>query len=116
MEGRVKKPCQMSIKQPPDNVLKIWEEEVEKNWNGKISTVSRESILKRLYNLVDNRKDIFDNNWLDIEETFEANGWKVWQDDGEDYWYFEAKEKEHPIPKGTSYSPPIWRGYSPPGF
>jgi hypothetical protein len=44
------------------------------------------------------RRDLFDNNWLDLEWTFEQVGWSVWYDKpayNESYeptWYFSNEK------------------------
>lgn len=112
MEGLVKKPCELSIKQPPKIVLNIWENEIENNWNGKVSIVNKANIVRKLEEIPEADKDTINLGWLEVEHIFEANGWNVELDETWDNWTFTEKKK-HPIPKTDLNTPPSIDCYSP---
>ena len=109
MEGRVKKPCQMSISEKnlkdtvteiPDEVLKIWEYEVEKAFDGKEAIVYQYDIVRNIMSEIGQTEGyIHQQKWLNIEEVFEANDWEVeyimedcLQTPISCYWKFKAKK------------------------
>ena len=90
MEGfkkRVKSPNEMiprALYDIPDNVLKLWEEEVEKKWDGKQSIIyfydGLDEKIKQETGLCSQEleKCNWGNNWINnMIQIFEQSGWKV---------------------------------------
>ncbi len=63
----------------PDEVMKAFNELIAEHWDGYVSKFKQkeaiERIIKKLPDLT--RQDVFDRNYLDIEDVFEKVGWKV---------------------------------------
>jgi hypothetical protein len=62
----------------PDAVIECWNNLIAKNWNGSTSIVYQHQIV-HLINEVMNAtiNEIHDNKWLDIEDIYRNEGWKV---------------------------------------
>lgn len=66
-----------------DDVIEAFNELIAKHWNGKSATIKQDEviqlILKKRANMgkESNRRDIFENKELDIEDLFRAEGWQV---------------------------------------
>lgn len=68
------------LQQFPDFVLETWNAAIAKNWTGRQSHITQPDMVAALIaaspNTID-RSDVFDNHWLDIEDAYRAEGWKV---------------------------------------
>lgn len=64
-------------------MIKAVNELIVKNWNGSYSTFKQKDLvslyleLAGMYNTESNREKLHTDKQLDIEELFEAHGWKV---------------------------------------
>ena len=66
------------INTTPDVVIQTFNELITKNLLGGTSVVKQEDVLVVLENVHEmNRREIFDNNWLSVEDIYRAQGWKV---------------------------------------
>ena len=84
----------------PDFVLETWNAAIAKNWSGRSSRIEQPDIINQLVTAsptLVSRGDVFANHWLDIEDTYRAEGWSVEYDKpayNEDYpAYFVFKKK-----------------------
>lgn len=82
----------------PDNVIDIFNRAIAKNFSGGISIVIQNSIVSQIANVMDvDRSVVFQEHWLDIEELYREQGWKVtyykpaYNETGEAYWNFEVE-------------------------
>ena len=68
------------VKLFPDFVLETWNAAIAKNWANNRSLIKQPNMIVALIaaspKSID-RSDVFDNNWLDIEDVYRADGWKV---------------------------------------
>jgi hypothetical protein len=81
----------------PNEVIECFNELIVENYNGAYATVYQEDVVKRIVAKGIGREKIFKNSWLDVEEIFEAEGWRVEYDKPgycesyEAHFKFEAK-------------------------
>jgi hypothetical protein len=64
----------------PDFVLETWNAAIAKNWSGRSSRIEQPDIINQLVTAsptLVSRGDVFANHWLDIEDTYRAEGWSV---------------------------------------
>jgi hypothetical protein len=67
----------------PDEVIDGFNTLIAKNWDGKASVFLQKDVVKEIRrNFVKSGKrmdsnQIFEKNYLDVEETYRLNGWKV---------------------------------------
>ena len=65
----------------PDKVLEAINKVIAKNWNGKSSSFKQDEVVGSIMVLTGcTRNDVFSNKWLDFEDIYEAEGWKVYYD------------------------------------
>lgn len=66
-------------KQMPEGVIEAFNELIAKRWNGSTSTIMQDEIIDLIVEKVPRatRRKIFDNHWLDVEDIFREEGWKV---------------------------------------
>lgn len=69
------------VKKVPDFVIEVFNDLIQKNWNGHYAKFTQEKVVVAILKKTDNksvkRVDIFDNHWLDVEPIYRAKGWKV---------------------------------------
>jgi hypothetical protein len=81
----------------PPAVIEAFNELIAKGFSGGSARVVQDDVVKLIVEKGFKRSDIFDNGWLDVEEIFEKNGWKVEYDKPgycetyEAYFVFSAK-------------------------
>ncbi len=65
-------------KQIPNIIIETVNKLITKNWSTETreATVYQDDILKEIGEQLDHDK-IFDNHWLDIEDIYREQGWKV---------------------------------------
>lgn len=70
---------ELKKKQIPDGVIEAFNEIIAKNWNGHSSTVLQDEVVEAIIEKVPRatRRKVFDNHWLDVEDIFRSEGWKV---------------------------------------
>ncbi len=70
---------EQKIKSMPDAVIEIWNTAIAKRWTGLGTvTIRQDAIVDELKVLTNgNRNAVLTNGWLDIEELYRAQGWKV---------------------------------------
>ena len=76
----------------PDFVIEAVNDLIKKKWDGKKAVIYQDEILD-IISGDDNkpsRKTIFDNNWLDFEDLYREQGWKVEYDKPEYYENYKA--------------------------
>lgn len=65
----------------PDEVIECWNSIILKKWNptSKVAYIRQEEIVQKLIEDVPGlaRADVFSKNYLDIEELYRKQGWKV---------------------------------------
>lgn len=66
----------------PPEVIASFNDLIAKGWNGSYSKVSQPEVValictKMGLETLDERRQVFDDNWLDVESIFEASGWDV---------------------------------------
>jgi hypothetical protein len=62
----------------PEKVIDAFNELIAENLQGKTSTFSQKDVVARICSKLDVTKDeVFKKHWLDVESTFESQGWKV---------------------------------------
>lgn len=66
-------------KQMPEGVIDAFNELIAKRWNGSTSKVMQNEVIDLIIEKVPKatRRKIFDNHWLDVEDIFRQEGWKV---------------------------------------
>lgn len=99
-------PNEIQLKEFPDFVLIAFNELLQDFFNKqKIITITQEKAINKIievsgrtdYRSKVSRNTIFDNHWLDVEDTYREAGWKVYYDkpgyseDYEPYFRFEKK-------------------------
>lgn len=82
------KPDEVSSKKEdliPDEVIDAFNECIISEWNGRSSLFRQDEVIKVIMKKLDaafpeknyTRQNVFDNRWLDVEDIFRAEGWKV---------------------------------------
>lgn len=63
----------------PAEVFAAFNEAIAKHWNGSSSTFTQDSVMAGVLGRMPNthRHDVFANNWLDVEDSYRAEGWHV---------------------------------------
>lgn len=82
----------------PANVIDIFNRAIAKNFSDGISIVIQDSIVSQIVNVMGgSRSIVFQERWLDIEELYREQGWKVtyhkpaYNETGKAYWTFEVE-------------------------
>lgn len=61
----------------PDAVFEAFNELIVQKFNGRSATVKQDDVVALLVAKGLNRNDIFEKHWLDVEDVYRADGWKV---------------------------------------
>lgn len=83
MEPITKAQVQENLKQRvfPDFIIQAFNECITEASIKKSSTVLQKDVLKRIKQISGkDSKEIFENNWLDVEDHYRQAGWKVHYD------------------------------------
>lgn len=89
------------VEQIPEEVFVAFNALITRNIRSGRATVLQKDVLEMLENRGMNRREVFHRHWLDVEDSYRAQGWKVEYDrpiawGGEDFEaYFEFR-----APKG----------------
>jgi hypothetical protein len=88
------------VKTLPDEVIISFNELIsEKLVRGTAQFTQKEAVARILANMNTTRQEIFDKGWLDIEDVYGAQGWKVvydspaYDENYEAYFTFRKKNK-----------------------
>lgn len=69
------------LKQLPESVIQCWNDIIAEKWDpsSKRSYVRQDDAVKYILNKHPDvtRAQVFDNHWLDIEDIYREQGWKV---------------------------------------
>jgi hypothetical protein len=65
----------------PDKVIEAFNELILKNYHGTSAIVKQEDVVVLMLEKGLEREDIFDNNWLDVENVYRRAGWHVEYDE-----------------------------------
>lgn len=92
---------EQKAKDLPDAVIEIWNQIIAKRYTGRGSvTILQEEVIQALLPLTDgDRRAIFSRGWLDVEELYRANGWKVeydrpgYNESYEAFWVFSKRSR-----------------------
>lgn len=80
----------------PEAVFDAFNREIATHLVGKRATVSQARIVAILVNGGMERREIFDNGYLNVEDAYRAKGWKVgygkssFNESGDSFFYFEV--------------------------
>jgi hypothetical protein len=82
----------------PEAVIECWNQIIVDNWNGRMATVKQDAIVTILASRLNISRDaVYKKGYVDIEDIYRAEGWKVKYDKpgyNEDYGaYFEFTKK-----------------------
>lgn len=79
----------------PDNVIFAFNELISKNFDGTTSKVNQSDVLDKIQYLMNcERKTIFENNWINIDNMYKKAGWNVtynkpsYDENFEAHWIF----------------------------
>lgn len=63
----------------PDEVITVFNELIAKNWKHGSATIRRCDVAKIIRKRMNLKSDelIYENHWLDVEDIYRKNGWKV---------------------------------------
>lgn len=62
----------------PEGVFTIFNELIAENWTGKAAVVKQDDVVARITSRYPElRKDLFQRRWMDVEDSYRAQGWKV---------------------------------------
>ncbi len=86
----------------PDFVVQAFNDLIASTYNGRNSSFTEEEVINKMFSYYKkqtpaptkdlSRKEIFDNNWLDIESLYEKELWNVsYKKDGKGSYIFTAK-------------------------
>lgn len=70
------------LNQIPDVVIESFNELIAKNFNGRDATITQDEVIERILskNSKFDRRSIYDNHWLDVEDIYRSIGWNVQYD------------------------------------
>lgn len=72
------KPNQVKLaRKIPEKVLEVVNEFIVKKFDGYSATLLQKDIVAELVKRGMNRDEIFDNHWLDFEDSYRKAGWEV---------------------------------------
>lgn len=82
----------------PDEVIDTWNEIIATNFSSGSATVQQDDIVRALSSRLDiTRNEVFNKGYLEVEDIYRAEGWKVHYDKpgyNESYGaFFEFKRK-----------------------
>lgn len=82
----------------PDGIIEAFNEAIAKNYSNGYATVYQDDVMTIAIEKTGySRSRIFENNWLDVEDIYRAEGWNVLYDKpayNENYRaYFEFRRK-----------------------
>jgi hypothetical protein len=76
--------AQAKAKRIPEPIIRAFNDLIAKNWDGEFSVVFQVKVIELAIEyfceekqIQVTREKIFQNNWLDIEEIYRNEGWKV---------------------------------------
>lgn len=61
----------------PDDVIQVFNDEIARKFNGRYAHVLQKDVVAALVAKGYNRAEIFHMGWLDVEDIYRAEGWKV---------------------------------------
>ena len=65
----------------PDEVIECFNHFIAANWNGHSAVIKQCDIVGRIVGILNlepkDRKKIYDNHWLDVEDIYRKQGWIV---------------------------------------
>jgi hypothetical protein len=63
----------------PDEVIEAFNELIAENMSGGSSSFTQDKVVTRILSkMPDTSRDaLYDNHWLDVEDVYRAEGWKV---------------------------------------
>lgn len=61
----------------PDAVITVFNELIIKHWDGRRATITQDEAVALMVNRGLNRKEIFDQGWLNVEDIYRQAGWVV---------------------------------------
>ena len=64
----------------PDKVIEVFNEMITEKFNGSSAIVHQDAVIKRLKQAGIDTSDIFNKGWLDVEDIYREQGWKVYYD------------------------------------
>lgn len=83
----------------PPQVIQIFNDQIAKEFSNGYSRVYQDKIVSSIMESMDvSRNSIFLERWLNIEELYRNQGWKVsyykpaYNESGEAYWTFEVEK------------------------
>ena len=78
-EDIVEKSAEYKKASMPDGVIEAFNELIGKNWSGNSAKVTQNEAIDLIIEKVErtSRRKIIDNHWLDVEDIFREQGWKV---------------------------------------
>jgi hypothetical protein len=86
----------------PDEVIEVFNELIAKNWNGHQAVIKKGEAVSAIIAALDleGNREIYDNNWLDVEDIFRKAGWDVkydkpgYNETYEGYYTFQKKGRK----------------------
>ncbi len=71
----------LKAKTLPSEVIEAFNELIVKNWSGACAIIKQDEIVKlicaKLKIKPKDRQDVYDNHYLDVEDLYRAEGWRV---------------------------------------
>lgn len=65
----------------PDYIIKAFNELIQDKWDGSTAKIEQDEAMKKIlgdkFNDSLERRIIYDNHWLDVEDTYRECGWDV---------------------------------------
>jgi hypothetical protein len=64
----------------PNAVLEVFNQQIKTRFDGHSAVVLQKDVLAALETQGFKPREIFDNSWLDVEPSYEKQGWEVYYD------------------------------------
>jgi len=61
----------------PNVVFEAFNELIAQKFNGSYAYVGQDSVIARIVKAGHSRSEIFEKHWLDVEDIYREQGWKV---------------------------------------
>lgn len=82
--------AQAKSKYFPEIVFETFNQMIAEKYTNGSATLKQDSIIQRLEEAGLDRKEIYANGWLNVEEAYRAEGWKVSYDKPAYYETYDA--------------------------
>lgn len=84
----------------PDEVITAFNELIAKKWNGSQAVIKTKDVMALIVSKGISQKTLLDNHYLDVEDLYKTEGWRVkyespsWEESFDPFYKFTKKQKQ----------------------